>query len=71
MINRDFDQFEKEPSVDDGSVRTLSIKMAEDQYQVIWETIKSVMDEMECNEARAFEFIVADYRASHTFDVED
>ena len=68
MAEFDFDQYEKEPISDDNTVKTLSIKMADDQYQVIMETIKDVMDEMECNEARALEFIVADYRSSHTFD---
>ena len=71
MAEFDFDQYEKEPLADEGTVKTLSIKMAEDQYQVIMETIKNVMDEMECNEARALEFIIAEFRAGHVFDSED
>lgn len=65
MAQFDFDQYDKDGEGDEDmpNVKTLSIKMPEDQYEVIMDTIKHVMDEMNCNEARALEFIIAEYRA--------
>ena len=66
MADFDFSQY-KDTSEDvnqDDSIKTLSIKMMEDQYAVVMDTIKHVMNETDSNEARALELIIADYRAS-------
>lgn len=67
MAQFDFSQYDTtdDEFQEDESVKTLSIKMMGDQYEVIMSTIKHVMEETESNEARALELIIADYRASN------
>jgi hypothetical protein len=52
--------FEDEPEFN-GGVRTLLIKMPEDQFKVITSAIKKVQEELGSNDARALEFICVEF----------
>jgi len=46
-------------------VRTLYIKMGEDKYIFIKGVLEKVMKELDVNEARALELILADFNAGY------
>lgn len=62
----DFDEYEKGKQVgngDDEDIRTLSIKMQIEQYNVVMEAINKVKDQDGCTDSQAIERICADYLA--------
>lgn len=64
MAEFNFDQYNQEkPKDEEQGFKTLLIKMTEEQYEVIQNGLKKVIEENECSEARALELIVADYLA--------
>lgn len=63
MAEFDFSDYDTPDDESEQGFKTLSIKMTEEQYEIVRNGIDKVTREQDCSESRAIELIVADYLA--------